>query len=269
MKTIKTTNIADPNTHFPFTKRSLDHIQEAIKETIANLVKQTVGSLSSTDYYIVHGCIKTGAVSPFDITAGAIYQGGEIYETSAVAALAVPVGQTIVGTITETFRTGDPVTYRDGQQFNSHSIKKIVWTAGASGSADVDFDDLVDAFNGGAWKELVLTSSEVTLTGGSLTSVDAGSEIRYKKVGKSFKFQARVNITFTGNPAQVNVDLSSIIGNINSGTGFAQAAQDLNAAGSFYAQINLSTNSLKFNIAGGSFSSSPAALVVNGEIDLD
>ena len=94
--------------------------------------------------YILSGAVKTGTTS-VSITAGNVNYGGFNYATPA-ATLTLSGSQVVVGTITKSYPlvgTFDPVTFSDGTTHNVHEAATIVWSAGASGSADVNYDDFV------------------------------------------------------------------------------------------------------------------------------
>lgn len=141
MKRILTNNIVENTRRQPFNKASLEHIQEGFIEIFTALVKNFTEN--TTDYFRLHGLVDSDAdPTDWDISAGAVWFDGEVY---LVDAFAGSHGSDVpVLTIDTTYRAGDPVTFSDNNTFNVHEIKKMVITLAASGSGDVDYEDLLE-----------------------------------------------------------------------------------------------------------------------------
>lgn len=131
-----------------FKQGTWTHLQKAYKEALDAIVQSLIGNgYDNTKYYILHGCVATGTdPGARTISAGAIFYDGEIYLVPA-ASFTTTGADVPVGNITVTYNTTDysvdPQTTPGGTPVSVHAIRTIVFTAGASGSGDVDFDDLL------------------------------------------------------------------------------------------------------------------------------
>lgn len=144
MRHLKTTDITDTNA-LPVKSGTLDHLQLAYAEAIAEAVKGFIGSAyDSTKVYLLHGCVNSGSGSSYVISAGSVFFNGEVYLVDAasftIAGSNVAVGSIFTGIFADA--TADPVTFTDGVARNIHQIKKIAYAAALSGSGAGDFSDL-------------------------------------------------------------------------------------------------------------------------------
>lgn len=129
----------------PIKSGTLTHIQLAYQEAITAICNNLLGAqISPVIPYVLYGCGNTGSELNYIIGAGAIYYAGEIYLVPTVTFTA-PGGQVAVGTIATTFNNtnADPVTFTDGVSRNIHQIRQIVFAAGVSGSAQMDYTTLL------------------------------------------------------------------------------------------------------------------------------
>lgn len=196
----------------PFVKKTHEWYNSMITEAINALGRSLV--TSNTDFTVLFGCVNSGTgLAPGDsanISAGAVFYNGEIYLCDAFSA--VSLTNTVVGTITTTYATGDPILFTDGSSYNVHQDKKIVWSDAASGSGDVDFADLVT---------LSISSGYVNITSGlTFKYVDDGGTLRtivasptltnfkYRLIGKTCHLQIEIS----------NIDTSTS----NSGVGHSE-----------------------------------------------
>ena len=140
MKKLVLTNIQSGVRKLGAVKATLEHIQEAYMETIANLFTAFLAGTSLP--VAVHGCVNSGSGSTYNISAGAIYHNGEMFEIDTFAGTAGG-GQVPVLSLVTTWRAGDPVKYSDGSNYNTHTIRKYQWSFGASGSGLGDFSQIV------------------------------------------------------------------------------------------------------------------------------
>lgn len=134
----------------PIKQGTLNHLQEAHQETTKwiNRAFTFERGMVSSNYFRVYGVYAVETGGTWYIGAGAIFQNDTMYECD-VAIITPALGQVVIGTITTTFVTAtnaDPVEFSDASTNNVHEIKKIVWSAAASGSGDLDLTDL-RAFN--------------------------------------------------------------------------------------------------------------------------
>jgi len=121
----------------PYTKVTHEWYNAMIDEAVNALSKGLVGT--NSNFTVLYGCINSAAPNA-NISAGAIFYNGEIYLCPAFVDGAI--SNDIVGTITTAYATGDPILFSDGNSFNVHQVKTIVWSDAASGSGSVDFADL-------------------------------------------------------------------------------------------------------------------------------
>lgn len=126
----------------PIKSGSLQHIQAAYTEAIAEIVKALVNQgYDSTKVYILNGLINSGSGSHFIISAGSVFFNGEVYLVDAVD-ITVSGPNVIVGTITTSFfsaANADGVEFTDGIVRNIHQIRKVVLSAGLSGSGTANY----------------------------------------------------------------------------------------------------------------------------------
>jgi hypothetical protein len=148
MKKLDTSAVNSTN-GLPVKSGTLDHIQNAYAEAVAEAVKGMVGSIySSVLMYVLNGCKNTGSGSNYIISAGSVFIGGEVYLVDA-ATFTITGSNVAVGSIVTTFfsaSNADSVTFTDGVARNIHQIRKIVFAPGLSGSGAADYED-VQAIN--------------------------------------------------------------------------------------------------------------------------
>jgi len=120
---------------------TLAFMQDAHKETTAATIIALIGAgYNPATVYVLYGCVNTGVGLNYIISAGAIFYNGEVYNVDATA-FTVTGSNVPVFTIAVTqFTTNaDPMTFTDGTVRNIHNIRKIVISAGASGSGIADY----------------------------------------------------------------------------------------------------------------------------------
>ena len=138
-----TTNIVTP-TKAPFSKRSLTHINTAYDELGEGIVNGMLGSYTTGDVVILHGCNVSATIpGTSSVTAGAIYYNGRVYEVDADASIITTGLQTLVWQIAESTITGDPATFDDGNTYDFHIIEKMELVNGLSGSGLANYDAVV------------------------------------------------------------------------------------------------------------------------------
>lgn len=136
MKILDVTPIS-ASAQMPIKKGTLQFLQDAYKEVINAILRGTIGgSYSASTYYILHGCVNSGAGSNYVISAGAIFLNGEIYLVDAVTFTTTGGQVPVMNIVTTQYTTNaDPVTFTDGVAYNVHDIRKIAISAGtASGN---------------------------------------------------------------------------------------------------------------------------------------
>jgi hypothetical protein len=121
----------------PLKSGSLDHIQAAYSEAIAETVKGLVGAgYNSGVAYILNGCQNFGAYPNFNISSGSVFFNGEVYLVDAanfnVSGSQVPVLKVVVTQFAGV--QADSVLFNDGAPRNVHDIRKVQITADLAGS---------------------------------------------------------------------------------------------------------------------------------------
>lgn len=140
MKKLDLSNIQSGTRKLGAVKATLEHLQEAFTEAIASMFTAFVAGASTP--VSIHGCVNSGVGSDYNISAGAIYHDGELFEIDAFVGTAGG-GEVPVLSLVTTWRSGDPVKYSDGSTHNTHSIRKYQWSFGTSGSGIADFSTVV------------------------------------------------------------------------------------------------------------------------------
>jgi hypothetical protein len=140
MKTLDLSNIVANVRKLGAIKETLEHVQEAYTEGLSRILLGL--NLLDTDVSVLIGCVNSDTPANYDISAGYAYYDGEIFEVLSFTGTA-GVGEVPVLSISTGYKIGDPVGYSDGGTYNTHAIRRLVWTFGASGSGIKDFSDLV------------------------------------------------------------------------------------------------------------------------------
>jgi hypothetical protein len=144
MKKINTSNVSSTSRQ-PFLGRSVSHLVESITEGDDSIIKGTIQDTSlATILWGLTNSTPGGAT--YTLTAGGIYFGGEVYSVDAQT-VTVTGANRLVGTITTTYQSGDPVTMTDGTLKNVHEIRKIVFSDAASGSGSFDFGTIAGVYS--------------------------------------------------------------------------------------------------------------------------
>lgn len=143
-KQLQTFPVIYPGTNnigFPVKAGTWDFLQAAYNEQFASVIISIIGSsYSSTQTYILYGCVLSTGGGNTTITSGAIFFNGEIFQYA---------GQTITGTtnvvcnllntpFTESDLGGtpmaDPVSFIGGATVNVHISRTPVFSLGTSGT---------------------------------------------------------------------------------------------------------------------------------------
>lgn len=143
MLKIKTSDIA-VGSAMPYQGSMLDW-ENAANASDNNALMSCITNMDVPTKLCLQGTIKTGS-NPYDISSGWVIISGQLYPTIAISGLTIGAGQVIVGTITKSYPLVgiyDPVTFSDGTTHDVHENNTIVWSAGSSGTTDLDYDDLI------------------------------------------------------------------------------------------------------------------------------
>lgn len=139
MKKLLTTNITDLS-KMPIRKMTLNHLQEAYNEQIRALAiyngtDDYPGTPGTAAQDILFGLQSTTVGSAFSCNRGAVYSGGEIFFVPA-ASFTIGVGEYPVFVLNETYATGDPTEFTDGNTYNVHQIRTLSVVSGTTGTAN-------------------------------------------------------------------------------------------------------------------------------------
>jgi len=129
---------------FPVKSGTLDHIQSAYQEALAQTTISLIGSAyDATKCYILYGLVNSGAGPVYNITSGAVFYGGEVFMVDAYSGT-TSGSNVVTGVVSTTFfaaSNADPVTFTDGVIRNVHQIRKVVLQLGLSGSGIADYNN--------------------------------------------------------------------------------------------------------------------------------
>jgi hypothetical protein len=134
--------------------QDIDFLQYGIRDVSAAIIESLIGSAyDPATSYIIKGCVKSSSAGTTSITAGYIFGiakalGSMVARTYlytvAAQSFPDPAGlDVVVANVTAFNPVYDPVTFSDGATHSIHNEWRVVFSTGASGSGDVDFDDLV------------------------------------------------------------------------------------------------------------------------------
>jgi hypothetical protein len=179
MKKIKTTDII-AGSAMPLKSGSLNHLQSANQEGIfslaqSELFQRTGVSAGYANPQALYGLSYTVSGSTWSIESGCLVFGTEMYLCDATLGIVLGTGQVVVGTITTTYLTAtnaDPVIFSDSTSNNVHEIRKIVWSAGTSGTPGTF--DFVNMQYLGRWIEQTYSAGNLTAATG-LWTIPAGA----------------------------------------------------------------------------------------------
>lgn len=160
MNTLDTTKETS-NSWSPYKVETKQFLEDAKRETFANMVKAMVGNtFDDTKVYVLYGCEISGS-GPYTINAGAIFckdvyaqannLPGEVFTVPA-ASITLTGGNVIVTNLSDTADlVADPTIFSDNVSQNIHRVRQAVFVAGASGSGTLtgnnncDFGNFISA----------------------------------------------------------------------------------------------------------------------------
>jgi hypothetical protein len=179
MKKIKTTDII-AGSAMPLKSGSLNHLQSANQEGIFSLAQSELFqrngvSAGYANPQALYGLAYTVSGSTWAIESGCLVFGTEMYLCDTTLGINLGVGQVVVGTITTTYLTAtnaDPVIFSDSTSNNVHEIRKIVWSAGVSGSGSFDFVNMQYL---GRWIEQTYSAGDLSTSNASTWTIPAGA----------------------------------------------------------------------------------------------
>lgn len=139
MKQIITGAISTPVKQ-PFTKTSLQHLQQAYKEVLSKIVKtKSIGAVEGgtpNDAYIISGLDNYAIIMPstYQISAGMLFWNGSLYILENGLNVTTSGGSVVCVYIETTYAATDPVLMSDNSLEYVHQNKRLHLEAGVSGS---------------------------------------------------------------------------------------------------------------------------------------
>ncbi len=213
MKKVLSNNIAT-GVRQPYTQVTHEWYNDMITEASNALSRMAVGN-STTDFIVLFGCDNSDSPDA-DISAGAVFYNGEIYLCPAF--VDATITNDIVGTITTAYDALDPLLFSDGNSYDVHQVKTIVWSDAVSGSGDIDYADLVYPSKQNSYTPTVSGGSGGTAAG----TASAEYFIEHNTVTINVTITALV---ITGTPLSINITTPSglFIGTNNNFSGSSVA----------------------------------------------
>lgn len=126
----------------PLKAGSVDHIQQAYTEVICALALNMIGpGYQDNIIYILFGCVNTGTYPAVNISNGAVFYNNEVFLVDAFIATLTGSDVVVANEVTTFFTdiSADPTVFSDTSSHNVHQIRKIVLSAGSTGSTIADF----------------------------------------------------------------------------------------------------------------------------------
>jgi len=155
MKKLDTSAVTSGN-GFPIKVGTLDFLQAAYTEPIAEIMKNIIGvTYSPSTPYILSGCVATTGGGTTNITGGSIFFNGEIL-LSPAQSVSVVTGVLLANIgVTQYTTNADPVQFTGGgAPINVHNIRQVAYAYAATGSGSIadysTFTRLPSEFNDSA-----------------------------------------------------------------------------------------------------------------------
>jgi hypothetical protein len=133
MKKLNLSNIQEGVRKLGAVKALFEYMESSYTEAMASIV---YGLLKGSNICVsMYGCVNSGSGSNYNISAGAIFNNGEVYTIAAFAG-AAGAGQVPVLALQT---TNTQLAYTDNTNQNTLATRVYVWQFGASGSGIADF----------------------------------------------------------------------------------------------------------------------------------
>ena len=182
MNTILTNIINDSiNREQPFLGPSLQFKEDSDLETFKNIILALIGpSYSTSQVYILWGCVRTGAADGASsgsaaVTAGAVFFNGEVYTVAAFSTANIN-SQYLASALSVTNGTPDPVTFADQTSQYVHNVRQwLITQAGSAGSTPVSS---WVSFSSGTEGVLATQNNYGNVSGTPILSKDAFGNVR-------------------------------------------------------------------------------------------
>jgi len=124
--------------------RSLDSIIDSNGNVFADILRG-IADIQFNEVISLYGCVNSGTLPTYSITAGSIFHDGEFYRVDAFDGDA-PVGQVPVLEKVVYYKGTDPTQYNNGTQFRSYKNIKLKWKFSYPGSGIADFSQVQTLF---------------------------------------------------------------------------------------------------------------------------
>lgn len=132
----------------------MDFVMYGRRDETALIIESLLGAnYDNTKTYILKGCDVSSDGTTTTVTPGYIFGINKVWGNLVARTYAYfhpgssfpdPTGSdVVVCTTTVTYPAGDPITFTDSSTHNVHMIINVTFSAGASGSGDVDYSDLL------------------------------------------------------------------------------------------------------------------------------
>lgn len=228
----------------------IDFMQYGIRDGIAGVSESMIGEFyDPAETYILKGCQKTSDGTTTTIAPGYILGiskalGGMVartylYTCAGMSFLDPSGGDVVVGKVQGFPSATDPITFTDGGVHTIHQEYRVVFGAGASGSQDVDYSDLILA---GAWVD---AGTPDIVTAGVGVGAGVVGYNRFRLNNRTVTWQLNiVGFDISGSPTgiviRVPAALKTIGANFTNTNGISLIAGVYNSNGSviYYAADN-------------------------------
>lgn len=157
MKRLNTSPITSSNA-MPVKSGTLQFIQDAHKETTANILTNIIPNPLQDTIYILSGCVNFGALPVHNLSSGVLYCNGEVFNFDGANFVLSGLQKAYARIETTQYITNaDPVQFTDGVSRNVHDIRKIVIENTTTSSGLPEFKDfiLINNWLKGDTKEVV------------------------------------------------------------------------------------------------------------------
>lgn len=158
----------------PYLKQTHQHYNEMIDELMKAFGETIV--YDSSKVTILWGCENTGTGTGIgdyiNISAGAVYYNGEVYQVPAFTTPTLVTG--LKGTITTAYTAADPVLFSDSTTHNVHQIKTIVISDASGG---FQFNDWITYKP--VWVTQILTNSDISSNSATVSITNAAHKYMY------------------------------------------------------------------------------------------
>lgn len=164
MKRLDTSSIT-AGVAMPLKSGIIDFLQDATKETIANIVPNLIGFTPLTDVvYVLSGLTNSDTEPTYNVSAGVVYLNGEVYNVDAFSFTTSGLNKAYPRIeITQYTTNADPVQFTDGISRNVCNIRKIKVENTTVDSGIIEYKNFVrTGILKGDTKEIVCNSTYVS-----------------------------------------------------------------------------------------------------------